>query len=58
MKKLSNQKGTVSIEWTLITFALVFALFVPFQGDKSAVVKFMESARQFHANSSFVLSLP
>ena len=58
MKNSKYQKGTISIEWTLITFALVFALFVPFSGDKSAAVKFMESAREFHANSSFVLSLP
>ena len=58
MRNTKYQKGTISVEWTLITFALVFALFVPFNGEKSAAVQFMEGAREFHANSSFVLSLP
>ena len=58
MYNRKKQQGTISIEWTLITFALVFALFVPFDGDKSAAVKFMEAVRDFHSNSSYVLSLP
>lgn len=58
MHRINEQKGHVSIEWTLITFALLLALFVPFDGDQSAVSKFTEAVREFHANSSFALSLP
>ena len=53
-----RNQGQATVEYTVATFALLVAIFVPWDGEQSAAVKFMEAARQFHANSSFALSLP
>lgn len=53
-----RNSGQSTVEYTVATFALLVAIFVPWDGDQSAAVRFMEAARQFHANSSFALSLP
>ena len=56
--RTNKQNGQATLEWTIATFALVVALFVPWNGNDSAVSAFMKAVRINHANSSFVLSLP
>jgi len=58
MKTLRIQRGNASVEWTLVTFALLTALFVPYDGQQSVATLFMEAVRDFYANSSFPMSLP
>ncbi len=58
VKTPRTQRGNASVEWTLITFALLAALFVPYDGQQSVATMFMEAVRDFYANSSFPLSLP
>lgn len=55
MRKITGQ---VSAEWLMVTAALIIALFVPFDGNQSAVAMFVEAVKDFHANSMFSLSLP
>ena len=58
MKIIKNQRGQASTEWTIATFIIIAALFVPFTGDKSAVSLFMDAVRTHHKDTSFILSLP
>lgn len=58
MKRARRQAGHVSAEWIVATTALVVALFVPFDGDHSAVAMFVQAVKDFHANSMYSLSLP
>ncbi len=59
MKLRSQQTGHVMAEYVAVTIVMVIALFAPIPGtDQSAVAMLMESIRGFHANSSFLLSLP
>lgn len=53
-----RQLGHVSFEWTLVTLIVMTALFLPLDGDKSAVVSLMDAVRSYHANASFAFSLP
>ena len=55
---IARQKGGATIEWTVATFALTVALFVPWDGNQSAMAQFMDGVRTFYANSTFSLSLP
>ncbi len=58
--KRSNKKqhGQATTEWTVATFAMIVALFIPWNGQQSAVSLFMDAVRTHHANSSYTLSLP
>lgn len=56
MKKYTQ--GSISIEWIIATSTLVVALFVPYNGEDSAVSMFLKAVRDAHANSSYSLSLP
>ena len=59
MKKTNKkQRGQATAEWTIATFAMVVALFVPWDGHQSAASLFMDAVRTNHANSSYSLSLP
>jgi len=51
-------KGQSSVGYVIGTSVLVIALFVPWGGQPSAMVQFMEGVRALHANSSYSLSLP
>lgn len=55
MRRNSGQSLT---EYLVATSALLVALFVPWNGDQSAVVQFLEAVRTFHASASYALSLP
>jgi len=56
--KMKTQSGHAITEWTVATFILIMAMFVPWNGEQSAVSMFMDAARTNHANSSYPLSLP
>ena len=54
-----NQKGSVSVEWVILTMAMVVALFAPLPGtEQSLAGLMMQSIRDFYASISFLLSLP
>ena len=53
-----RQSGQSTIEYTVVVLALMAALFIPWNGEQSAVAQFLDAVRDFHANSSFALSLP
>jgi len=56
---MKKQAGHVAVEWVVITFILVIALFAPVPGGKqSAMGMLMDSIRNFHHNSSLLYSLP
>lgn len=56
---IAKQQGHVLTEWVMVTFVVVMMLFAPIPGyEQSAVGLLMESLRDFHKNSSFLLSLP
>jgi hypothetical protein len=50
--------GQVTVEYVVVTLAVIAAFFIPFGGDRSAVVIFLEAVRAMHAAGSFALSLP
>lgn len=53
------EAGHVTTEWVLVTFAVTIALFLPIPGaDQSVAGMMMEAIKGFHANNSFLLSLP
>lgn len=54
-RRISGQSLT---EYLVATSALLVALFVPWNGEQSAVVQFLQAVRAFHANASYALSLP
>lgn len=45
-------------EWLIATMAMMLALFVPFDGDHSAVALFVQAVKDLHANTMYSLSLP
>jgi len=55
---VSRQKGGATVEWTVATFALTVALFVPWDGNQSAMAMFMDAIRAFYASTTFSISLP
>lgn len=58
MRCAQRQVGHVSAEWLIATAALLIALFVPVDGDQSAVAMFVQAAKDYYANSMYSLSLP
>jgi len=53
------ERGSASIEYVVITIAMMVLLFAPFFSDGSSVVNwFLDSLRAFQANSTYLLSLP
>jgi len=59
MNNRIKQNGHITIEWVMVTFVMIIALFAPIPGtDQSAVGLMMQSIRDFHASNSFLLSLP
>ena len=59
MNNRFKQQGHVSIEWVMVTFLMIVAMFAPMPGtDQSVVGLMMQSIRDFHASNSFLLSLP
>jgi len=55
---LKKQHGQATAEWSVATFAMVAALFVPWNGEDSAAALFMDAVRTHHANTTYSLSLP
>lgn len=53
-----REGGQVISEYSIVLFALLVALFVPWNGDPSAVANFLNSVRAYHTQASFPLSLP
>ncbi len=53
-----KQKGQSTVSYIIATSVMVVALFVPWGGQPSAVVQFLEGARALHAASTYNLSLP
>lgn len=45
-------------EYSIAIFALVVALFVPWNGEPSAVARFLDAVRAYHTQASFPFSLP
>ncbi|PID42073.1 MAG: hypothetical protein CSB48_11750 [Proteobacteria bacterium] len=55
----NRQAGHVITEWVILTFLITTVLFAPIPGyDQSVTAMLMESIRDFHKNSSFLISLP
>ena len=56
---MKKEAGHVAVEWVMITFILVIALFAPAFGENQSIMGlFMDSVRDFHENSSLLYSLP
>lgn len=55
---LRRVAGQVTTEYIVVALAVFAAFFVPFGGDRSAVVIFLDAVRAMHAAGSFALSLP
>lgn len=54
-----HQSGMVYIEYALSTLVLLVFLFMPVPGNDHSIVDIvMDSIRDFHRNSSYLLSLP
>lgn len=54
-----RQKGSASVEYAVLTFVVVTALFMPLPGLGESLVETLVSAlRQFQANSTYLYSLP
>jgi hypothetical protein len=58
MHNKHRENGQVISEYSIALFALLVALFVPWNGETSAVANFLNSVRAYHAQASFPLSLP
>ena len=58
MHRKRQEGGQVLTEYTIATLALIVALFVPWNGQPSAVANFMDKARTYHKQASYPLSLP
>ncbi len=58
MRNFRIERGQVSTEWLIVTAVLMAALFIPIDGDQSAVAMFVQAVKDFHANSVYSLSLP
>ncbi|HID38390.1 MAG TPA: hypothetical protein EYP36_02610 [Calditrichaeota bacterium] len=57
--EMKKEAGHVAVEWVMITFILVIALFAPAFGENQSIMGlFMDSVRDFHENSSLLYSLP
>lgn len=54
------QKGSVMVEYTVVTLIVITVLFVPLggEGSLSAVGLLLQGLRNFQMHSSFLLSLP
>lgn len=55
---LKKHKGQSTVSYIIGTSVMVIALFVPWGGQPSAMVQFMEGVRALHATSTYSLSLP
>lgn len=56
---MKRENGHVAVEWAMITFILVIALFAPAFGESQSIMGlFMDSIRDFHENSSLLYALP
>lgn len=54
-----KQAGSASVEYVLVTLAVMTALFFPVPGlDVSIVDYFLDALRGFQANTTYLLSLP
>ncbi len=54
------QRGSVSMEWLLLTMAVLLALFAPLPGGdgRSVMAMFMDALKGFYMHVSYLLSLP
>lgn len=57
-KKINYESGYIAVEWAIVTFLLIVALFAPVLGGQSVMGLLMDSIRGFYANSSLLYSLP
>ncbi len=54
-----QQNGSASVEYAVLTFVVVTALFLPLPGLGESLVETLVSAlRQFQANTTYLYSLP
>ena len=51
-------RGNVTVEWTLVTILLFGALFLPVDGERSAMELFVEAVQDYNGGTTFLLSLP
>lgn len=56
--KRQRQTGHVSTECIVISTAMVIALFVPWDGEQSAMAMLVQGVQSFFSHGSYVLSLP
>lgn len=57
--RAARERGSASVEYTVLTFVVVTALFLPLPGLGESLVETMVSAlRQFQANTTYLYSLP
>jgi hypothetical protein len=54
----SKQIGGSTTEWLIITVIFTLALFVPFDGERSALGMVVDAVKEYNENSSFIISLP
>lgn len=58
-RMMHRQKGSVAVEWTMVTFMLIVVLFAPVFGENQSIMGLlMDSIRGFYENSSLLYSLP
>jgi len=51
-------RGNVTVEWTLVTMLLFGALFLPVDGERSAMELFVEAVQDYNRGTTFLMSLP
>ena len=54
----TSQRGSASVEYVVVTLALVAVLFAPLSDAGSAVDLVLDAFRRFQDNSTFLLSMP
>lgn len=56
---MKKSKGSISVEWVVVTLIMVLILFAPMPGSEQSVVAYMmQSIREFNEHGSFLYSLP
>ncbi len=58
-RRIYKQKGSVAVEWTMVTFMIILVLFAPvFEENQSIMGLLMDSIKGFYGNTSLLYSLP
>lgn len=58
-RSYAAQRGTVLVEYSVVTLIVVMALFIPLPGFQDSLINLvMDALRQFQSHTMLLLSLP